>query len=117
MNKLFRLLAGLALLSLLLSACQAPTPVVEKVVETVVVTELVEGETVEKIITATPEPETQEPVTLRWMRVEDAREAINVANAKSYRSLRTKISLYYSGEDRKALCWFSGFAHCSYPGK
>jgi peptide/nickel transport system substrate-binding protein len=47
--------------SMVLASCATPTP--EKIVETVVVTKEVEGETVEVVVTATPEPEpTEEPM-------------------------------------------------------
>jgi peptide/nickel transport system substrate-binding protein len=45
--------------SMLLASCATPTP--EKIVETVIVTQEVEGETVEVVVTATPEPPTPEP--------------------------------------------------------
>lgn len=52
----FALIAVIAILSFVLSACQPAAPVIQ----TVVVTEIVEGKTIEKIITATPAP-TQPP--------------------------------------------------------
>jgi peptide/nickel transport system substrate-binding protein len=62
-NKLFVAVSLLVALSMLLAACATPTP--EKIVETVVVTEVVieEGEEVVKevVVTATPEPEVVEP--------------------------------------------------------
>lgn len=71
-RKMFSLIAGLLfLLSMVLSACAQPTP--EVVVETVIVEEVVvetvvvekEGET--QIITATPEPEMEEPIALNFL--------------------------------------------------
>ncbi len=53
----------LALLAVLAIACAGPEPVLETIVETVIVTQKVEGETVELVITATPEP-TQPPETI-----------------------------------------------------
>jgi peptide/nickel transport system substrate-binding protein len=53
----------LIIASMVLAACQpaaAPTP--ERIVETIVVTQIVEGEVVEVIITPTPAPETPAPV-------------------------------------------------------
>jgi peptide/nickel transport system substrate-binding protein len=48
--------------SMVLASCATPTP--ETVVETVIVTQEVEGETVEVVVTATPEPEpTEEPLS------------------------------------------------------
>jgi len=69
-KKWYVLVAVLAIGSTLLSACAAPTP--ETIVEQVevVVTQVVEkeGETVveEVIVTATPEPAPEKPVTLHW---------------------------------------------------
>jgi multiple sugar transport system substrate-binding protein len=64
MKKLSQIFALLIVLTMLLAAC-APT----EVVKTVVVTQIVEGQAVEKIITATPAPTkdvSQEPVSLRF---------------------------------------------------
>ncbi len=67
-KKWYVLLAALVIGSTLLAACAAPTP--EKVVEQVIVTQIVEkeGETVieEVVVTATPEPEPEKPVTLNF---------------------------------------------------
>lgn len=50
--------------SMLLAACQAaPTPTPERIVETVVVTEIVEGTPVEVVVTATPGAATPQPAT------------------------------------------------------
>ena len=58
-KKTWWLLISMALVaSIALASCATPTP--ETIVETVVVTKEVEGETVEVVVTATPEPE--EPV-------------------------------------------------------
>jgi peptide/nickel transport system substrate-binding protein len=52
----------LIIASLVLAACQpAATPTPERIVETVVVTQVIEGEVQEVIITATPAPETPAP--------------------------------------------------------
>jgi len=51
-SKWLTFFSALLVLSMLLVSCAPPAP--EKVVETVVVTQVVEGETVEKVITATP---------------------------------------------------------------
>jgi hypothetical protein len=52
----------LIIASMVLAACQpAATPTPERIVETVVVTQVVEGEVQEVIITATPAPETPAP--------------------------------------------------------
>jgi oligopeptide transport system substrate-binding protein len=57
----WRAIMGLLLIAgVILSACQ-PAP--EAVVETVVITQVVEGETIELVVTATPEPLAPEPVT------------------------------------------------------
>jgi len=64
MKKALSLLSLLIVASIVLSAC-APT----EVIKTVVVTEIVEGQTVEKVITATPEPAKDpfaEPVTIQF---------------------------------------------------
>ena len=57
------LIASVMLISsMVLASCATPTP--ETVVETVIVTQEVEGETVEVVVTATPEPEpTEEPLS------------------------------------------------------
>ena len=66
-RKLLFVISLLVLASMVLTAC-ASTPQVETVKQTVVVveTQVVEGETVtiEKVVTATPEPEVMEPRTL-----------------------------------------------------
>ena len=64
MKKMMRIFYSVVLLSLVLSACAAPTPqVVEKTVEqTVVVTQIVK-ETQQVLITAPPEPTTPAPTT------------------------------------------------------
>jgi oligopeptide transport system substrate-binding protein len=55
----FSLLALLVVASMILTACAQP----EAVVETVVVTEVIEGETVTTVVTATPAPVAAGPVT------------------------------------------------------
>jgi oligopeptide transport system substrate-binding protein len=62
-SKTFSLLGLLVVASMILVAC-APT----EVVKTIVVTEIIEGEVVEKVITATPEPveEVMEPATVYY---------------------------------------------------
>lgn len=61
-KNLFLALSLLMVASFVLAACQpAATPEVQTVVETVVVTEIVEGEPVEVIVTATPAPVVEEP--------------------------------------------------------
>jgi oligopeptide transport system substrate-binding protein len=63
-SALLRPIGLLILLSVLLGACgSAPA--------TVVVTEMVEGETVERVVTATPEPMAEEPVTLNLANTSD----------------------------------------------
>ncbi len=63
MNKrtLWLISSVMLIASMVLASCATPTP--EKIVETVIVTQEVEGETVEVVVTATPEPEpTEEPM-------------------------------------------------------
>ena len=55
-NKRFLVMGLLVALGLLLISCASPDPILETIVETVIVTQKVEGETIELIITATPEP-------------------------------------------------------------
>lgn len=67
MKKLSLLIGLVVIASMLLVSCATPTPV--EVVKTVVVTQVVEGKPVEKIITATPAPTkdtSKDPVTLRF---------------------------------------------------
>jgi oligopeptide transport system substrate-binding protein len=58
MKKYFNLLGLLIIASMVLAACGGGA------VETVVVTEVVEGEVVERVVTATPAPEEAGPVTV-----------------------------------------------------
>lgn len=53
----------LILLIVSLAACQRATPTPERVVETVVITQIVEGEPVEVIVTPTPDPAAELPPT------------------------------------------------------
>lgn len=55
-SKWYLLFAFVVMASMLLAACQPQT-----VVQTVVVTEVVEGQTIERVVTATPEPAAPEP--------------------------------------------------------
>jgi oligopeptide transport system substrate-binding protein len=72
-NKLFLVISVLIMASMALAACApapAPTaPPAEVVVETVVVTEVVEGETQTIVITATPAPEEPAPAEQPVLRV------------------------------------------------
>ena len=61
-RKLFTLMAIGVAASMILAACGAP----QEVVKTVVVTEVVEGEVVEKVVTATPEAAGPMPVTVHY---------------------------------------------------
>jgi oligopeptide transport system substrate-binding protein len=72
-NKLFLVVSMLIVASMVLAACAptaAPTaPAPEKVIETVVVTQVVEGETQTLVITATPAPEEPAPAAQPVLRV------------------------------------------------
>ncbi|HHH82010.1 MAG TPA: hypothetical protein ENL35_03365, partial [Chloroflexi bacterium] len=61
-RKLFTLMAIGVAASMILAACGAP----QEVVKTVVVTEVVEGEVVERVVTATPEAAGPMPVTVHY---------------------------------------------------
>ena len=84
-KKLFTLFSTLMILSMALAACAQPAPetVVEEIVKTVVVTEVVEveGETVveevvkEVVVTPTPEPEAQQLEVFHWWTGPGEREA------------------------------------------
>jgi len=84
-KKLLTLFSTLMILSMVLAACATPAPeaVVEEIIKTVVVTEVVEveGETVvqevikEVVVTPTPEPEAQQLEVFHWWTGPGEREA------------------------------------------
>lgn len=106
MKKLSQIFALLIVASLLLTAC-APT----EVVRTVVVTEVVEGETIEKVITATPEPTqdtSNDPVTLRF--------TTWTAN-ETQLALLNEIAAAYKAEHPNVTVNFETIAFDDYPTK
>jgi multiple sugar transport system substrate-binding protein len=126
MNKMSLLLVLAVIVGTLMASCAPPAPTTVEVVKTVVVTQVVEGKPVEKVITVTPVPTkdtSKDPVNLRfttWTANETQLKLLNDIAAEykvknpnvtvkfeslAFDDYATKLSVMLAGGDPPDMGW------------